>query len=302
MTTHPTISIVTPVLNGAAMLCDAAASLKDQPVSFEHIVVDGGSTDGTQKVALSSGATLVEAPGSSLYEALNLGMQHVRGDLCGLLNSDDLLQAGALSHINHAFAADPGLELIKGRALEYRWANGTWSTGGDSAAPSLTLRATLLEPPRINACYAKTAFWRRVGPFETAYSIASDREWLARAILSRPRARIIDRTLYIYRAHEKSMTIGGGKAATERWVREHLVFAEHLMSDTGLTVAERGDVYAFHAKETVHALVLAMRRGDWGAISNLAVSSFRRAPLWPLEAVSPLSSVLLKRLRRTLSP
>lgn len=296
---HATISIVTPVLNGATMLQDALVSLQHQARPFEHIVVDGGSTDGSQKLVAESGATLIEAPRSSLYEALNLGLERACGDIIGLLNCDDLLEPGALELVRAAFAANPSLDIVKGKALERHWANGAWLSEGFATDAVVGLGPTLLKPPQINACFFSASFWRRVGPFDATYAISADREWLARAVLERPQAQTIDRVLYVYRAHSKSMTIGGEKPATERWVREHLNFGQRLLVDKRLSNTERASVRAFFAKETVHALLLAMRRGDFSGMVKTAASSTRRAPLWPLEAIPPLTSVLLQRWRRS---
>lgn len=302
MISHPTLSVITPVLNSADLLGQAIESLRSQAGPFEHIVVDGGSTDGTRSIAVSAGATLIDAPGSSIYEALNLGMERASGQVRGFLNSDDLLGRGALERVRETFAAAPSLDILKGRAAQRQWKNGAWfGEAITSAAPHLNLRAMLLAPPNINACFVSDTFWKKIGPFDTSYAISADREWLARAVLLRPETQCIDQVLYVYRAHEKSTTIGGAKRATEKWVHEHLRIGERFLSDVRLSSAERAIARAFFAKETAHALWLAMRRGDLQGAADVAASSTRRAPLWAVAAIPPIISVLAQRLKRAAS-
>ena len=47
----PRITVITPSFNAAATIGEALASVRDQGYAdLEHIVVDGGSTDGTVEI------------------------------------------------------------------------------------------------------------------------------------------------------------------------------------------------------------------------------------------------------------
>jgi glycosyltransferase involved in cell wall biosynthesis len=94
----PLISIVMPLLNAARHLKRSLGSLAEQTCKdFEIILVDGGSDDGT--VALA--AELLQAfsishrikllPGSSIYEAMNYGVDLAEGDWNYFMGSDDRL-------------------------------------------------------------------------------------------------------------------------------------------------------------------------------------------------------------------
>src|SRR3546814_18240439 len=61
--------------------------------NVEHIVIDGASTDGTQKIVEESGerlTTFVSEPDRGIYDALNKGIALATGDVIGFLHADDL--------------------------------------------------------------------------------------------------------------------------------------------------------------------------------------------------------------------
>jgi glycosyltransferase involved in cell wall biosynthesis len=101
------LTIITPTLNAAATLARLLASSAKQRGIVEHLIVDGGSTDGTQEiVAQFPHATLVEAPGTSIYEAQNVGIQRAQGDWIYVIGADDVLQAPLADLIERAGDAD----------------------------------------------------------------------------------------------------------------------------------------------------------------------------------------------------
>lgn len=103
------ISIITPVLNGARFLPDLITSLERQTYTdWEHIIVDGGSTDGSLDIAAAWAARtphvrLVEAPGLGLYPSIFHGFDLSTGDLLAWLASDDLYTSWAFATVaDHA--------------------------------------------------------------------------------------------------------------------------------------------------------------------------------------------------------
>jgi len=97
----PSLTIITPCLNAAATLPATLASVRAQEYpGLEHIVVDGGSTDGTLDVlAAAEGVRWISEPDRGLSHALNKGFAHVHGDIWSWLNSDDLLEPGVLRRV-----------------------------------------------------------------------------------------------------------------------------------------------------------------------------------------------------------
>ncbi len=88
------ISIVTACYNSASTIRDTLRTIQMQTHQhIEHIVIDGGSTDGTLEILEQNKqhiAYLTSEPDNGLYDAMNKGIARATGDIIGLLNSDDL--------------------------------------------------------------------------------------------------------------------------------------------------------------------------------------------------------------------
>lgn len=94
------ISIITVCLNAAATVRDAVESVAAQSYpEIEHIVIDGGSTDGTVDVLKSSDgriSRLVSEKDGGLYDAMNKGAGLCTGEVIGFLNADDFYASNSV--------------------------------------------------------------------------------------------------------------------------------------------------------------------------------------------------------------
>jgi glycosyltransferase involved in cell wall biosynthesis len=116
------VSVVTPSLNMFDYLKRCHASIVDQQHGmFEHIVVDGGSTDGTaQWLRNTSEAVGIIGPDDGMYDAINKGLKLARGEVLAYLNCDEQYLSGALSRVKNYFAAHPEIDVIAGHTLLIR--------------------------------------------------------------------------------------------------------------------------------------------------------------------------------------
>ena len=93
------VSIVTPSLNQARYLRHAIESVRGQShAPIEHIVVDGGSTDGTVDILREyPEIRWVSEPDRGQSHALNKGFAQARGSVLGWLNADDAYEPNAVA-------------------------------------------------------------------------------------------------------------------------------------------------------------------------------------------------------------
>jgi GT2 family glycosyltransferase len=113
----PSLSIITPCLNAAATLPEALGSVREQrgDLQVEHLVIDGGSTDGSLEIIRSApGVRWISEPDGGLSDAMNKGIRMATGGVVGWLNADDVYRPGALARVVDAFAARPGARWLTG--------------------------------------------------------------------------------------------------------------------------------------------------------------------------------------------
>ncbi len=126
MLNTPAITIVTPSFNQAKFLGECLASVQAQKIgSVEHLVFDGGSSDGSVEIlrsvgrgSLSSDMQWVSERDRGQSHAINKGFRVASGEMIGWLNADDRYRPNCLSAIVKAFHDHPNIDVIYG---DYTW-------------------------------------------------------------------------------------------------------------------------------------------------------------------------------------
>ena len=302
--TRPLISIITPVLNRVELIGAALDSVcRGGAVPTEHLVVDGGSTDGTVSLLRSRpGIRLVEAPGTGIYDALNLGLQAARGDIMCLLNSDDLLSAGSLASVAEAHArAGTEADAVRGRALYFADA-----TGLEARARTLTAEFPVplrpadvaLGAPAINALFIRRRLYDRVGYFDPRFRLAADREWLMRAFAAGVRIHQIPAHVYRYRLHRGSLTIDPALSASVAIRLEHLEICRRILSSPNTPATLRRLCRRWCAKEAALLLYLSGAGRYRASVSRVLQETLAVSPRWPIELPREFLVFAARRLRR----
>jgi len=117
MSDLPLVTIVTPVLDGARFIGDNLASVRGQDhPRIEHIVVDGGSTDGTlDLLRRAEGIVWTSEPDGGMYDAIGRGLRRARGEIVAYQNADDrYLVPDAVSAVAGYFREHPAVDVVYG--------------------------------------------------------------------------------------------------------------------------------------------------------------------------------------------
>jgi len=177
------ISIITVSYNSENTIETTFKSVLQQTYSnIEYIVVDGGSTDGTLKIAEKYSAiitVLVSEQDDGLYDAMNKGIKLATGDVIGLINSDDLFcDPDALTKVVKVFEKNKNLDSVYAdlfyvsqhdtNKIVRRWVTGNqrkFKYGWHPAHPTF---------------YIKKSVYDRYGLFDLSFNLASDFEIMLR--------------------------------------------------------------------------------------------------------------------------
>jgi glycosyltransferase involved in cell wall biosynthesis len=112
----PMLSIVTPCFNSIPTIRDTIESVRKQDYpKWEHLVMDGGSTDGTIEMLKEYPHLIwVSEKDEGHYHAMNKGIERASGEVVAVLNADDCYRPGALRQVGEAFAAHPDWDGLFG--------------------------------------------------------------------------------------------------------------------------------------------------------------------------------------------
>ncbi|MBM3810161.1 MAG: glycosyltransferase [Acidimicrobiia bacterium] len=123
MSPLPLVTIVTPSFNMARFLEETIESVLSQDYPhIDYIVVDGGSTDGTQDLLRRHEHRLrwISEKDDGQADAINKGFRMARGEIFAYLNADDTYLPGAISSAVSRLEAEPSVGVVYGEAWYVR--------------------------------------------------------------------------------------------------------------------------------------------------------------------------------------
>jgi glycosyltransferase involved in cell wall biosynthesis len=201
-------TIVTPVLNGMPWLPDAIGSVARQrdgaDFEIDHIVLDGGSADGSREWLMSHpemGCDLRFQPDHGQTDALAVGLDSAAGDLLGWLNSDDVLEPGTLKTVHDLFVQSPDVVMITGVSL-FIDTNGR-VTGAMATPVTPTYEGLVqqrINPPQPSTFFRRDAY-ARVGGLDRSLNLAMDVDLMIKIARVGRYLVLPDRVLARYRVH-----------------------------------------------------------------------------------------------------
>jgi glycosyltransferase involved in cell wall biosynthesis len=256
-TEFPLVSIVTPSFNQVDFIEETILSVihQDYP-NIEYIVIDGGSTDGSQEIIeryADHMAFWTSEPDKGQADAINKGFKRATGEIVAWLNSDDLYMAGAIREAVEALNANPQMGLVYGDGLMI-------DAGGQLLDPHSYQAYDVLDLICFDVILQPTVFMRRsaleeAGYLGEEYHLVLDHElWIRIAskhpILHVPSFWAVERT------HVDAKTV----AQAAGWVDEAQRFLFHAREskELGPIIARdgrrvRASFHAFSARRLIDA-------------------------------------------------
>jgi glycosyltransferase involved in cell wall biosynthesis len=225
----PWLSLVTPSFNQGRYLAATLRSVLDQDYDrFEYVVVDGASTDDTVGILDRYAAhprltCLIREPDRGQTDALLKGFACCTGEVLGWLNSDDLLEPGALRAVAEAFRAAPEAAVVTGNL---RFIDGQGRGLGSARRRRMSPRDWLTTPMAIYqpSTFFKADAYRSVGGLDPAIRHCMDYDLFMRLASRGYTFVYIDAVLASFRFHDRSKTVS---APWRLWREELSIFRRH---------------------------------------------------------------------------
>jgi glycosyltransferase involved in cell wall biosynthesis len=189
-TSQPRVSLITAVFNGAEHLEECIRAVANQTYpNIEHIVVDGGSTDGTIDIIRrneSSIARWLSEPDSGIYDAMNKGVAMVSDP------ESYVLFANADDHLYSPDAIARVIELSNGEDVVYGRMILTDSDVSGELGREVSYRDLAQETLCHPATFVKRRVFDRIGLFDKSFAIAADYDFIVRAFKAQVTTKFVD--------------------------------------------------------------------------------------------------------------
>jgi glycosyltransferase involved in cell wall biosynthesis len=190
----PKFSIVTVVLNGEAHIenCIRSVISQDEP-NLEYIIIDGGSTDNTLRIVdkyKDSITYLQSKPDGGIYHAINKGLEISRGEIIGILNSDDQYTSDAFRLVSEMHARLTSESHVIYGAIEL---NDSISKTQFLSHDDLIARM-IFHP----ATFITKRTYEELGPYNHNFKVAGDYDFMLRCLRAKVDFHAIKEPLAIY--------------------------------------------------------------------------------------------------------
>lgn len=203
------ISIVTPSYNQAAFIERTICSVIEQNYpDTEHIVIDGGSTDGTQEVLRKYSHRLaywISEKDNGQTHAINKGLKVATGDLLAYQNSDDVYLPKAFETVAAAYRLHPECGIFSGNINII------------DEKDRIIDEIRLIHPYKLLQVYCgpqihnQAAFWTRetldrVGYLDESYAFDMDYDFFSKILFAGIRPCQIRQHIGAFRIHVNTKT------------------------------------------------------------------------------------------------
>lgn len=227
------ISVITPVYNGRRFIELCIRVVIDQVCpDVEHIIMDGGSTDGTIDVIKQYAKEYphirwVSERDKGQSDAMNKGISMAKGEILTFLNVDDFYEPNVLNRVIGIFKTLPEPSLLVGNC-------NVWGDDGElknvNKPSKLTLRDMLLgwgaspSPANPSAYFYHKSLHQKIGLYKVDEHYVMDLDFLLRAV-QRANVKYLDETFGNFRHIQGTKTVNDVASGLSRVRRQRIVMA-----------------------------------------------------------------------------
>ena len=219
----PLVSIVTPSYNQRSFLEETICSVLEQDYPrLEYIIVDGGSTDGSDEIIQRYSDRLawwISEPDQGQTDAINRGFARAKGEILAWLNSDDTYLSGAVSEAVAFLGSHPEIGMVYGDANLIDETGKVIRKFPARQTDYRRLMRGYVHVPQQSAFF-RARLWQQVGPLDPTIHDAMDYDLWVR--LSRISPIIYTPRLWAnFRLHGSSKTASPGNLCWPEMVIVH---------------------------------------------------------------------------------
>jgi len=274
-------------LNRVEFITEAIESVLHQDYKhIEHIIMDGGSTDGTLELLNKfPHLRVISQPDRGIYDALNKGIQIASGEVIGFLNTDDFYEPDVFASIVQVFCNNTGIDALVGAATMFQVLNKDKRERMMFYPPvtpqELLLRSTQGDP-NFNAWFFHKSLFNRIGCFDIGYRYSADREFLIRFSFQTHNYVCIDQILYHYRMHPGSFTFNNRDNGEADFMFENRDLAERYLKNRDINTQAQQIFKDWHSQITSDETLTALHNMAFGRAGRYIIRGESYNFLWPI--------------------
>lgn len=174
------VSIITVSFNSEKTIKRTIESVLNQSYqNIEYLIIDGASTDNTLQIiksyekAFDGRLKLVSEPDNGIYDAMNKGIRLAKGELIGIINSDDYYEMTAVQDMVDSLKEDDPYQILYGFLKKIN--NGVVTQ--ILMTRHENIRNVMIPHP---TCFITKKLYDDVGMYDTKYRSCADYEFALR--------------------------------------------------------------------------------------------------------------------------
>jgi glycosyltransferase involved in cell wall biosynthesis len=179
-------SIITAVFNRSQTIERSIASVRNQSYkNVEHIVIDGGSSDGTVELITTSllrPDIFISEKDNGIYDALNKGILMASADVIGFMHSDDFYSNPNVLDKVAKYFENPATDIVYGDAVFFHPNNQSKVVRRYRSSEYSCRNLAWGIMPAHTSMFFRSTIFKKHGLFKTDFKIAADYEYLCRII------------------------------------------------------------------------------------------------------------------------